>query len=1152
MDKVLTSGGLIPTTRDTMLDARTRVKTFDDIANIENPAKYLVISVEDTGRKYEVKKLASKVIGGLNVENARIDIKDPEALLDLGLAEEQRAEHEAERTANEEARIEAENKRKTAEEVRERGERGRVASENVRVTAEDIRVENENARIASEKTRQSNETSRSNAESTRQGNEATRINNENTRKTAESERKTAETARENAETSRVNAERNREIEESIRKTNESTRKANETNRANAEQARGAAEEARIQAESTRSTEYSTLKGQMQSTIREGQTAIVNIIGQNQALQYEIIAQNEALQEQILNDYNARSAEMDRTINEGKDAIADTEAATTAANQVVQNYDAKVAEQDDKLADLASKLISKEVVLPRKKTDYLPKTDKSGGVIVSGYKRAEYVVREGDKILVEGKFNVPNDVCAVSFMSTDSASSIVSVVVSGQGEISKILDVPKNAAFLFLADNGAEDGLKAYTTKSKMEEIENIKDAYILVKEQIKDVKGEETLCEVASYQPVRVANTGANCYFVRIEGDVVRNGEPIVCVSESLKNDSIRIADCSADESSNGEDKYPQIICDENGQFSFVPNINDFPLIRIHPLNNTNADAELVVNKNIKGLLGCNKEIQKLGSLRDDVGLCNVVIDSISEEIEVNSTSDYIPKTDNTGGVIVIGYKRWMYKVSEGDTLVISGKYNIPEGLCAVAFARTDSSSSLVAVVSEGIGTEASVSYDVVVPQDAKYLFLSVNDNNFSVKKLKVNVSEKKIDDNRIMLLSKYAQSTLKCYGLMQQSMGDTLSTKIPRFNILCPDDFNDRMNCFKEIVDWAVSDKCLVNSIQCVIAAGDLITALAISKVEFDKKAIELFSYVTNSKIPVLVCIGNHDIGQDGNYSYTEVLTLSELKTMIIDRMYESLDKQFKANCVIPSDADACYYHYDNTDRKVRIIALNDFESPRDTYTDSAGVKHLMYNGTHNEGATHASANTVWNAVYYSKKQLEWLIDTLYSTPADYLVVTNNHVGLKDMGSLDYAGSHSAMIKIINAYKDKTSGSIDVSPVYRRDSNGETEDVLLDGFTISYDFRNAKSNKVVHHNGHHHNFSYYTSLNGSVPCIQTMCSSGVVNAAKFTDGLTETSCDIISVNQSRNDMYVLRYGYYPRETHAGTHLDINGFNYVDEPISII
>jgi hypothetical protein len=822
-----------------------------------------------------------------------------------------------------------------------------------------------------------------------------------------------------------------------------------------------------------------------------------------------------------------------------------EAMQTLASQVVQ-----IEENKQKISELGSELISKEVVLPRKKTDYLPKTDKSGGVIVSGYKRAEYVVREGAKILVEGKFNVPNDVCAVSFMSTDSASSIVSVVVSGQGEISKILDVPKNAAFLFLADNGAEDGLKAYTTKSKMEELENIKDAYILVKEEIKEVKGEETLCEITSISPVRVANTGANCYFIKIEGDVERNGETIVCVSESLKNDSIKIADCSEDGSSNGEDKYPQIKCDENGMFSFVPNINNFPLIRIHPTVNTNADAELAVCKNIKGLLGVNNltksTSKRVDSFEDKINYSRTVIDSIAKEMEVDDISDYLPKTDKSGGVIVSGYKRFVYKVTEGDRIIVFGKYNIPTGICAIALASSNSSNAILSVIAEGQGDYVTINKEFIIPKGTTHLFLAVKDNEIFARRIEASSAI-----NSVQRIAKYANSTMKCYGLMQQSMGDTLATKIPRFNILCPDDFNDRMNCWDEILGWAISDAAIIHSIRCIISAGDYIASGVITKQNFDKKAEELFSHAKNFPIPVLVCLGNHDLGQDGNYTANQVPTLSEIKGFIIDRMYDSLSEEFKQNCVIPSDADACYYYFDDKERKVRIIAMNDFDFSTRFYTDSNGVQHLMYSGTHNEGATHSKAKTKWDVIYHSEKQLRWLVDALMSTPNDYMVVTNNHVGLKDMGELDLANSHKAMISILNGFKEKKSGSIVVENVYGINQEGITSEIIIEGFTFNYDFTGREEARILHHNGHFHNFENYTSYDGNIPCIQTMCSYGSVSASKFVRGVTETSCDVISINQDKNNMYVLRYGYIPRETNEKTHLDKEGFNYIDSPITI-
>lgn len=88
MSKVIVSGSLAPSTIDTPLDARGRVATFAEIANVELPARYMMIVVEDTGRVYQVRKLAPKEIGGIMVENAAIDITDPDALYDMTSAEE--------------------------------------------------------------------------------------------------------------------------------------------------------------------------------------------------------------------------------------------------------------------------------------------------------------------------------------------------------------------------------------------------------------------------------------------------------------------------------------------------------------------------------------------------------------------------------------------------------------------------------------------------------------------------------------------------------------------------------------------------------------------------------------------------------------------------------------------------------------------------------------------------------------------------------------------------------------------------------------------------------------------------------------------------------------------------------------------------------
>jgi hypothetical protein len=286
MGNILISGGLIPTTPNTLVDARGKVPTFAKIAEIENPALYMVITVEDTGKKYEVKKLTSKVIGGIVVQNAAIDINDPEALLDLGLAEEQRAEDERVRQANEDKRIEAESLRKSAEDSRNSNEANRISTESARNAAEKTRANSEEVRNSSEQTRISNESKRQSQESTRQNQESSRVNAENIRKESESARGKAELKRNENESSRISAELAREREEGIRSRSEQNRVSAENTRSSAEDrrvsnenqrlsnesARNEAETSREQAEDYRATTFDALKTELETTIQEGQEA----------------------------------------------------------------------------------------------------------------------------------------------------------------------------------------------------------------------------------------------------------------------------------------------------------------------------------------------------------------------------------------------------------------------------------------------------------------------------------------------------------------------------------------------------------------------------------------------------------------------------------------------------------------------------------------------------------------------------------------------------------------------------------------------------------------------------------------------------------------------------------------------------------------
>ena len=71
--KVVISGPLMPSTKDTPIDVRTRVESLEDIANIQLPYVGMVFYVKSEGKHYTVKSLKAKDLNGILVEDALID-----------------------------------------------------------------------------------------------------------------------------------------------------------------------------------------------------------------------------------------------------------------------------------------------------------------------------------------------------------------------------------------------------------------------------------------------------------------------------------------------------------------------------------------------------------------------------------------------------------------------------------------------------------------------------------------------------------------------------------------------------------------------------------------------------------------------------------------------------------------------------------------------------------------------------------------------------------------------------------------------------------------------------------------------------------------------------------------------------------------------
>ena len=69
---IKTTGNLIPSAVNTPLDARTRVETLADVANMQNPALGGLFYCIETGKHYKITALTSKTIGAIDVENAAV------------------------------------------------------------------------------------------------------------------------------------------------------------------------------------------------------------------------------------------------------------------------------------------------------------------------------------------------------------------------------------------------------------------------------------------------------------------------------------------------------------------------------------------------------------------------------------------------------------------------------------------------------------------------------------------------------------------------------------------------------------------------------------------------------------------------------------------------------------------------------------------------------------------------------------------------------------------------------------------------------------------------------------------------------------------------------------------------------------------------
>ena len=71
--KIVISGPLMPSTKDTPIDSRTRINSLDEVYSIQLPFVGMIFFVKSEGKHYTVKSLKAKELNGVIIEDAVID-----------------------------------------------------------------------------------------------------------------------------------------------------------------------------------------------------------------------------------------------------------------------------------------------------------------------------------------------------------------------------------------------------------------------------------------------------------------------------------------------------------------------------------------------------------------------------------------------------------------------------------------------------------------------------------------------------------------------------------------------------------------------------------------------------------------------------------------------------------------------------------------------------------------------------------------------------------------------------------------------------------------------------------------------------------------------------------------------------------------------
>jgi predicted MPP superfamily phosphohydrolase len=354
-------------------------------------------------------------------------------------------------------------------------------------------------------------------------------------------------------------------------------------------------------------------------------------------------------------------------------------------------------------------------------------------------------------------------------------------------------------------------------------------------------------------------------------------------------------------------------------------------------------------------------------------------------------------------------------------------------------------------------------------------------------------------------------RSTEKILGYVTRTTGNAAMS--PRLNLINLTDINEDMTILGRMINWINLDDVLSDVFSAFVMCGDFISATQMSKANYAAACAAFWAQAGSCPIPVLACLGNHDLNHDGtNNDY--FCDKSEHREYFFQPMLD-LDETLVADV---SNEDACYCYKDFATHKTRVIILDQYDFP---YT---------YDG---EGNPDYSAISTKKNIGYSEAQLNWLVSSL-NIASDWNVIIVCHEGIYENANA-VGGTDDCLIAILAAFKNKTTVNTSAtSPL---------------SFTINGDF-SSNSGKIIILHGHNHRF--LKSTVSGINQYQLICGDSFNRASKHLraeDSIASDAADIFSYDIDLDSFYFLRYGIINREwSKAGLDDDINGFHYIDTP----